>query len=473
MVPDRYIVQFEPTVQAVRFDQLVLSAERATGGLRGHTFRHALRGFSITLPANVPVERLRNLPGVRLVEPDRKMYLTAQTIPTGVWRINAHRSPIANINGIDQRVNIGVAVVDTGIQPDHPDLNVIGGRRFYSEYRGLFLRQFQDNNYHDNQGHGTHVAGIIGALDNNFGVVGVAPGVRLWSLRVFNDAGESYLTDLVAAIDWVVQNADAIEVINISLRGEGYHNALHSAIQNAVAQGIVVFAGAGNDAKDIYGADGIFGTDDDVVPAAFPEVAAISALADRDGLPGGLGGPTGFGPDDSFATFSNFSASVVADNPVDSPGAAVDLMMPGTRIRSTDLNGSYSEKWGTSMASPHAAGLAALYIAANGRPTDAAGVYALRQALINSGSAQTSPRGLKTLNDNDGFHENLGYIIPADFNDDGVVDENDLAMLITAWLTTEQDEAFCRRCDIALPPDNAVDIRDLAEFTRYWLIGYD
>ena len=125
------------------------------------------------------------------------------------------------------------------------------------------------------------------------------------------------------------------------------------------------------------------------------------------------------------------------------------------------------------MASPHAAGLAALYIAAHGRATNAAGVYAIRQALIDAASSQTSPRGLTTHNDPDTNPERIGYIIPADFNGDGRVDPLDLAILMAAWLAAEQDAEFCRLCDIHLPPDGVIDINDLSEFAAYWLVGYD
>lgn len=472
--PNRYIVQLAPTAQSAEIEKAAGAAKKTFGGAVGHRYRRAIQGFSITLPANVPMETLYKLPGVILVEPDIKLFLMVQTIPTGIRRINALRSPVADIDGIDKRVDIGVAVIDTGIDLNHPDLNVAGGRHFFSENVGASSHSFEDDNYQDTDGHGTHVAGIIGALDNTFGSVGVAPGARIWALKVFDDAEEGASTrDIIAALEWVIQNADQIQVVNISLGGTGTSHSFRTAVQNTVAAGVVVFASAGNAAEDVYGADGIFGTSDDTIPASFPEVAAVSALADRDGLPGGLGSTSTFGPDDSFANFSNFSASVVSDNPVVSPGAAIDLIMPGTFIYSTHLNGSYKTLHGTSMASPYAAGLAALYIAANGRANDAAGVYAIRQALINAGSAQTSPRGLKTLNDRDIFFENLGYIIPADFNDDGFVDVLDLATITAAWTATDLDPFFCSRCDIHLPPDGVIDLADIAEFAAYWLVGYD
>jgi hypothetical protein len=153
---------------------------------------------------------------------------------------------------------------------------------------------------------------------------------------------------------------------------------------------VVYTVAAGNSAEEIYGRDGTFGTNDDFVPAAFPEVATVSAMADSDGQAGGLGSETSYGQDDSFASFSNFSLSVTADNPVVSPGLAIDLLEPGVDILSTWKDGTYRTNSGTSMASPHAAGLAALHVAADGPATDAAGVYAIRQALIDVGMDQAS-----------------------------------------------------------------------------------
>ncbi len=466
-IPNRYIVQLDRTHTARHIDNAAQAAQNATGGVIGHIYHHALRGFSIQLPPHVPVQRLENLPGVKRVEPDQTVYLFEQTTPTGVLRINAHRCPIANINGIDQRVDVGVAVIDTGIQPDHPDLNVVDGRNFAGTNNPN-----GNNNWPDTDGHGTHVAGIIGALDNDFGVVGVAPGVRLWAVRVMEGQSGS-LSNVIAGINWVIPRAGQIAIINMSLGGEGSNSSLHTAVINAVNAGIVVVVAAGNESRDVYGPDGTFGTSDDTIPAAYPEVMTISALVDYDGAPGGTDNNTSWGPDDSFADFSNYSNHVVADNPVDSPGAAIDLMMPGVLIESTDIESDYSLKSGTSMAAPHAAGLVALYIAANGRPDDAAGVYALRQALIDSASAQDSPRGLAVQNDRDDFPEPIGYIIPADLNYDGRVDMQDLAILLDNWLSVNGDDVFCRRCDLALPSDGVINLPDIAEFAQHWLVGND
>jgi len=152
-------------------------------------------------------------------------------------------------------------------------------------------------------------------------------------------------------------------------------------------------------------------------------VATISAMSDYNGAPGGGALPDDSyfyaGPDDSFADYSNFSASVVPDNPVQSPGKAIDLMLPGTQIWSTWYDGSNVESNGTSMAAPHAAGMAALLIAENGTDfnndgvRDASDVYAIRQTMITTAIAQDDPdRGLAVLNDPDGNWEPIGWAGP-------------------------------------------------------------
>ncbi|HEU4671418.1 MAG TPA: S8 family serine peptidase [Candidatus Limnocylindrales bacterium] len=350
-----------------------------------HVFRHALRGFAATLtPAQAAAVRAD--PSVRAVVPDARVELTEQSVPTGVERIRATDSPIASINGIDGRVNVDVAIIDTGIDPDNPDLNVAGGHNCTGDGRG----------WGDVMGHGTHVAGTIGARDNGIGVVGVAPGARLWSVRAFEPDGFSRISWIVCAIDWITSLKDPIypdlpriEVVNMSLRDDGRddhdcgrtnHDPEHEAICRSVAAGITYVVAAGNDAT----------TTARWRPASYDEVITVSALADFDGLPGALAEPTcsalgGAATDDAFAPFSNY-------------GADVDLIAPGVCIRSTYPGGSTKLSSGTSMAAPHAAGAAALYKAAHlfASPAD------VRAALVAAGSADWD-----TSSDPDGTHEPL------------------------------------------------------------------
>ena len=384
---------------------------RAHGAQPAFVYEHALRGYSARMSA-VAAARIAQDSRVAYVERDLPMAAFAQVVPTGVDRIDGEASATARINGVDERVNVDVAVIDTGIDLDHPDLNVVASTNCAS---GGPFRQKCGSGGDDDNGHGTHVAGTIAALDNGIGVVGVAPGARLHAVKVLNSQGSGYTSWIIAGIDWVTARASTIEVANMSLGGSGYSSAQHTALKNSVAKGVVYVVAAGNSAKDVYGADGTFGTSDDTQPASYPEAATISALADADGRPGGLATTSTTysicteNRDDSFACFSNFSRSVVGTNPVVSPGKAIDLMLPGYLIYSTYLNGGYASSSGTSMASPHGAGLAALYVARNGRATTASGVYSVRQALINAGHSQSGATGLTTLDDPDSNPEPIGW----------------------------------------------------------------
>lgn len=406
VVPDQYIVVLRGDVDpAAAADQIAAGR----GGQVLFVYRHALNGFALRVPAPA-ADAIARDPRVLYVEPDRPIYAIQQTLPTGVNRIDADQNPTAKIDGIDERVDVDIAILDTGIDLDHPDLNVLAGSGTNCMDPGVAPD--------DGNSHGTHVAGSAAALDNDAGVVGVAPGARLWPVKVLSDAGSGTFATVICGIDFVTENAGAIEVANMSLGAQGQSDALRTALQNSVGAGVYYAVAAGNDGNDIYGQDGTFGTSDDFIPAAYPEVAAVSALADFDGESGGLAGSAlllgcGMTPDDTIVCFSNFSASVVAGNPVVSPGAAIDVAAPGVVILSTVNGGGTGTKSGTSMASPHVAGAAGLFIAANGRANDAAGVAAIRQALIDSGQPQSEWRGGASTNDPDGNLENLVYV--ADF----------------------------------------------------------
>jgi subtilisin len=410
-----YIVQLRDSVNP---DQAASQLAKQYNIQVSHVYKYAIKGFSGTLSSQ-SAAALRNNPNVQLIEQDIEFYTNAQTLPTGIDRIEADNNSIANIDNSDDRVDIDIAIIDTGIDTDHPDLNVYNGRNFAN---GPSWK------YDDGNGHGTHVAGTTAALDNDIGVVGVAPGARLWAVRVLNDNGSGWLSDIIAGVDWVTQHADEIEVANMSLGGQGLSDSFHTAIKNSVAAGVFYAVAAGNSTDDVYGGDGIYGTDDDYLPASYPEVATISALSDTDGAAGGSGPLSSWGgddrnndgvddgEDDSFAWFSNHSTNVVEGNPVTSSGAAIDLLLPGVDIYSTVPDGSYDTYSGTSMASPHAAGLAALYYASEGTRDingdgnlDQKDVYAVRQALIDRGEAQEGVNGLTQQNDPDTNWEYIGW----------------------------------------------------------------
>ena len=337
---------------------------RAVGGQQGLIYEHALTGFQFKGSA-AAAAALRHNPRVASVEPDHAVQLT-ETLPFGVKRINAYVSGgggayQAGFRGAGARI----AVLDTGIDLDHPDLAAsIDG----ASGRNCVNSALAPN---DGYGHGTHVAGSAAAPLNGVGVVGVAPQSQLVAIKVFDDAGNSAESIVLCGIEHLVAlNTDAdpandIDVANMSWGeqrawGDCATDALHRAICAAHDANVVLVAGAGNSAVNA----GTF------VPAAFPEVISVSALADFDGMKGRLAG-CGFVPslfmtecDDTMAFFSNY-------------GSSVDVIAPGVNIYSTWAGGGYKTENGTSMATPHVSGVVALMAAADPTLTPAEAIDTL------------------------------------------------------------------------------------------------
>lgn len=377
----RWIVLYEPGTDAAR---TVARQGRRVGFTAERTFSHAVRGFTARLSSR-QVATLRGDPTVLAVVPDERIELTAQTFPTGINRIGARRSAAAAINGIDTRVNADVAIVDTGIARV-ADLNVVGGYNCSTSDRTA---------WRDVHGHGTHVAGTVGAVDNLSGVVGVAPGVRLWAVKILNDQGAGLLSWYVCGLDWIAAQRDPadagrplFEAVNMSVAKSGRDDrtcgvasadVLHAAICRVVNSGVTVVAAAANDSANAAAR----------VPAAYDEVITVSALADTDGKPGALGGRRCFSwgtydDDDTFANFSNY-------------GADVDIIAPGKCIWST-VPGGYQYMSGTSMAAPHVTGAVALLKAT--RPS-------LPPAEVREALQYLGNLGWKVTSDPDASHEKL------------------------------------------------------------------
>jgi subtilisin len=318
---------------------------RAHGVATTHLYEHALAGFA----GAVPEGRLRALerdPRVASVERDLEVTVAAQTVPTGVKRVFADANPAVPTTGTGLAVDAAVAVIDTGVDASHPDLDVVSTIDCTVESSGgapwSRTASCQPGG-HDDNGHGTHVAGTIAAKDDGSGVVGVAPGARIWGVKVLRGDGSGSTATIIAGVDHVTANAAAIDVANMSLGGSGSSSALDTAISNSVAAGVTYVIAAGNSSINVS----------QVMPAGHPQALTVSALADYDGLAGGLAPFTcsDHGRDDGFASFSNH-------------GAGVDLIAPGVCIRSTLPGGGYGTGSGTSMAAPHVAGAAALLASA-------------------------------------------------------------------------------------------------------------
>jgi subtilisin len=411
--PDRasvvgwYIVQTKPA--AGDPGQVAKALARKYNLTLKNVYRVALTGFA----AKVPDGKLAALtadPAVVSAEPDQQVQVidpvknnkhigpvqTAsnngpQVTPFGVERIQAPE----NVIWQEQKaagVDAAVAVIDTGIWQEHPDLNVVGGVNCSSSNPG------DPNDFEDGYGHGTHVAGTIAARDNGFGVVGVAPGAALYAVKVLSDSGVGATSDVICGLNWVAENAASIDVANMSLGGRINPNAAKGcgdpnagveeiAVCNVVAAGVPVVVAAGNECVNAKNSS----------PAVYQAVIAVGAFADDDGQPGGLGDraqralacprPNVRVPDDTMAPFTNYGSVVV----IWAPGVGVLSTVPPANVAPLGNDAEYDSRgWsGTSMATPHVTGSAALFIAGyradhNGdRPT----VQQVRNALLNPGSA--------------------------------------------------------------------------------------
>jgi subtilisin len=358
-IPDSYIV----TLRTGDPGTVAADHARRHGAAVDHVYRNALRGYAAHMSA-AAARRVATDDRVASVVPDQAVSIDAQTLPTGINRVDGELSSTASGDGIGA-VDVDIAILDTGIDPTHPDLNVVDGVNCSTG------RSFEDGN-----GHGTHVAGTAAAKDDTTGVVGVAPGARLHAVRVLNNAGSGSFSGIICGIDWVTARAATIEVANMSLSGTGTDTGcndggLHQAICNSVNAGVTYAVAAGNTSSDAANR----------VPASYDEVITVSALADFDGLPGGLGSPTcRTDQDDTFADFSNF-------------GADVDLIAPGVCILSTWKNGAYNTISGTSMATPHVTGAAALYKSTHPSAPPNAVKNALRNTATLNWFTATDPDG--------------------------------------------------------------------------------
>src|SRR5919205_2076860 len=350
-----------------------------------YTFNSVIHGFTTRVPRQQVIDILANDPRVAYIEQDQQVQAFQipsqpinQTLPTGINRIDADLSPVRSGDGAGSNVNVDIAILDTGIDLSHPDLNIYVQKTFVSG----------TSSANDDDGHGTHVAGIAAAKDNDYGVVGVAPGARLWAIKVLDSTGSGFISTIISGIDYIAKYSSLVDVANLSFGCECKSDALDTAINNAVAKGITFVVAAGNAHTDAS----IFS------PANNPNVIAVSAIADSDGKCGGMGSSTSYGRDDSFASFSNY-------------GSTVDMAAPGVHILSTYKGKSYTYMSGTSMAVPHVVGAAALYKAT---VNPSASPSVVESALQSQGSkistvCDGNGHGYFTA-DPDSYHEPLVYV---------------------------------------------------------------
>ena len=347
---NRYIVIYEDDHnRGVRAE--TDQREDALGFTARKRYNQVLDGFAAKL-APSQLRALERDPEVALVTEDRRVAMTAgvplapgeSTPPTGVRRIRAATTATTR-----EASGVNVAVIDTGIQLDHADLNAVDGVDCIEPGTPAT----------DGNGHGTHVAGTIGAKNDGAGVVGVAPGTKTYAVRVLDNNGSGSWSSVICGIDWVTANAEALDigVANMSLGGlgpavrscESTTDALHQAICGATDAGVNFVVAAGNNGWDFDYTNG------PNVPAVYPEVLTVTAVSDSDGESAGGGGSPGCRSseqDDTPASFSNYATTGAAQ--------AHTIAAPGVCIRSTWTGSGYETISGTSMAAPHMAGIVAL-----------------------------------------------------------------------------------------------------------------
>jgi aqualysin 1 len=313
-----------------------------------HAYSRVLKGFAADLTEK-QAALLASDPSVMSIEADQPMKAFAQTIPWGITTTSATLSSTLAGNGSGAVSGVNVYVIDTGIAT-HGDLNLV-----------KHVNMTTDRKNYDCNGHGTHVAGTIGARDNSGSVVGMAPGVALTGVKVLDCSGSGTTSGVIKGVDWVTANAARPAVANMSLGG-GTSTALDSAISKAVASGVVFAIAAGNSA-----------------------VNACSVSPARIG--GSVAGAITAGATDSAeaeAYFSNY-------------GSCVDTWSPGVRILSTYLNAGIATMSGTSMASPHVAGAAALYLSRYPTATPAGVEAAIKQSARITGTLSKDGRAVTRL----------------------------------------------------------------------------
>jgi subtilisin len=351
IIPNSFIVQLKSagpgplSPGSLREIMGTLTAQLAASGGRVVAVYDQFGMFNVVFERPVAnreqiINSLRSHPSVQGVFNDAIVTAQqAQVNSTGIDRVDADLSAAKSGDKVGI-VDADIAIVDTGVS-SHPDLNVY---RCISFTTFIPLPVCTDGN-----GHGTHVAGIAAARDNNIGVVGTAPGARIWAIKVFEGrSGDT--SDVLEGLNYVAANAREIDVVNLSFRQIGFSIPELIATTVLVSKGVVVVAGAGNDNIDTSS----------VSPAGISLAISVSAITDSDGKCGGTGSAlsaprahifqpsTINNPDDFFRSNSNF-------------GSVVDLAAPGGSILSTSNTGSYVTMSGTSMAAPHVAGAAALY----------------------------------------------------------------------------------------------------------------
>ena len=318
-IENSYICVFQPGLVAKgNVNAEANRSANAAGGSVKFTYKNTIRGFAVNASAQGVAKMQANNPRIAFCEQDQVMSTVQRGGPKAGGGGGTSQPPeqtpwgITRVGGGQTGATGRALVIDTGVDFDHPDLNV---------NTGLAANFTRDKNADDGNGHGTHVAGTIGAIKGNgIGVVGVAPGVEVVGIKVLDRRGSGSNSGVIAGVDYAAQIARPGDVANMSLGG-GFSQALNDAVIRAAATGLRFALAAGNESTSA--------TTKSPASANGPNIYTISSFAQGD----------------NWSSFSNYG------NP------PVDFAEPGSSILSTYYGGGYATLSGTSMASPHAAGL--------------------------------------------------------------------------------------------------------------------
>ena len=387
-----YIVTLEDGIDAKAF---AAAADARSGVDVEQVYSVALRAFHAHLTGSATAQ-LAQEAGVRFVSPNRTFKASAQALPTGVDRIEGD---LSTVYAAGSSVNTPVAVLDTGVTPD-PDLNV----------QAIGQNCLGGVGWSDLNGHGTHIAGIIGARNNADGVVGVAPGTPIYPVQVLNRSANGSDASILCGIEWMttVGKALGVRVANLSAGSFGGDDGncgltdadpIHLAICNATAAGALFVVAAGNSGGAIT----------NTIPASYDEVLTATWMTDYNGAPSKVSPPTGCnqGPDDRASANSSWAYDHDKNH---------ILAAPGTCITSTSNTGGTVVMSGSSMAAPHVAGTVALCIdkgACGGTPAD------IMQQVRADAAARPSTYGFDgdplrpIVAQGSGITQNYGYLVYA------------------------------------------------------------
>ncbi len=342
---DRYIVVLEEDVDHP--SQVASGKEQRQEDLDvGSVYEVALEGFSAEIPEE-DLAAVRANPQVAFSERDLPVHIVALAVPWGIERIGADESTTVAGNHTGAVTGVNAYIIDTGIDARYPDLNVVHHVNFARDRKNF-----------DCNGHGTHVAGTVAAEDDRSDVVGVAPDARLTGVKVIDCDGTGSVRDVLDGIEWVTANARKPAIANISLATGAVSEAFDRAVRRSAKSGIFYAVAAGNDDP---------GDRDDIGEKACSVSPAHAGLAVRD-----TNGDGKINYEDSNGIVTTAATNSLDKEPSWSNyGRCVDLWAPGVRILSTKRGGGTRYLSGTSMATPHVGGTAALFLSTHAQAAPA------------------------------------------------------------------------------------------------------